>query len=160
MNNSSILRPFRSISLKIKDDRNDEEKRPRRITMTFAVTKHPRRDATRSAKKVCPSVSFFMRYRTSILLYDVDHTPVQECNATFFISLWKREKCANQFLVVARRERLWKELKGETGVGSEGEFSRGSRVKLHLRDSYSLHVISCARSPRKRPTTSGDLHNN
>lgn len=36
----------------------------------------------------------------------------------------------------------------EEGEGGEGEFSRGSRVRLHLRDSYSLHGdIMHARSP-------------
>lgn len=69
--------------------------------------------------------------------------------------------------MVARRERLRKDGgRIETGEArDEGEFSYGSRVKLHLRDPYSLHVMSYAYvlvsySPRKRTTTSGDLHNN
>lgn len=60
----------------------------------------------------------------------------------------------------SKERKVVKRPKGKMGVGGEGEFSHGSRVKLHLRDSYLLHVISCARSPRKHPTTSGDLHNN
>lgn len=50
------------------------------------------------------------------------------------------------FLVVAKRERLRKDGRRiETGEArDEGEFSCGSRVKLHLRDPYSLHVMSYA----------------
>lgn len=47
-------------------------------------------------------------------------------HATFFISLWKREKCANQFLVVARRERLWKDRRERRGW----EVKANSRVAL------------------------------
>lgn len=91
-------------------------------------------------------ISLFPHRGTSILLYNCRPHAGPRMYATFFVSLWKREKCANKFLVVARRERLRKGG-GRIEAGKtrdEGEFSCGSRVKLHLRDPYSLH-ISCAR---------------
>lgn len=88
---------------------------------------------------------FFRAAKHFISLPSLDHTSVvQECaRATFFVSLWKREKCANRFRAIRKRERSagWKR-------GIDGEFSRAvfASHKLHLRDSYSLHVISYVRA--------------
>lgn len=80
-----------------------------------------------------------------LLLYSNKRRPHAglRMHVTFFVSLWKREKCANQSLSggeerkVAKRRR---ENRGGGGEGHEGEFSCDSRVKLHLRDPYSLRV--------------------
>lgn len=64
-------------------------------------------------------------------------------HVTFFVSLWKREKCANQFLSGSKERKVAKrrrENRGGGGERHEGEFSCDSRVKLHLRDPYSLRV--------------------
>jgi len=50
-------------------------------------------------------------------------------HATFFVSLWKCEKCANQFLVIARRERLWKD-RWDGGRGWGRKVKANSRVVL------------------------------
>lgn len=71
MNNSSTLRSFHNISLKIKDDHVSSDRRNGAakknvlegyITMTFAVTKHPRRDTTAISAGVPFRFFFFMRY--------------------------------------------------------------------------------------------------
>ena len=75
-------------------------------------------------------------------------------HATFFVSLWKREKCANRFLefspstwfrsggseerkvAVVEKERE-RERKRERGA-----VNSLVRVRPHLHDSYSIHAIS------------------
>lgn len=62
-------------------------------------------------------------------------------NARDFLRLFMETREVCESVPRGSKERkVAKRLRGGTGVGGEGEFSRGSRVKLHLRDSYSLHV--------------------
>lgn len=118
--------------------------------------------ASRREVQVCPSDSFYISLN-AILLYGMDHNHGLRMYATFFISLWKCEKCANRFLVVAKRERRNETDRAVDGVAERKQ--RGSRIKLHLRDSHSLHGISTYMPIlrikwRKQSTTLADLYAN
>ena len=115
-------------------------------SMIFSIVERPPADSTSAGV----SFRFFLPAFT---------TTIERCLAlpcrphrspgmhgTFFVSLWKREKCANRFLtfrdsvVVAKKESCREERERERE--REREFSYSSRVRPHLHDSYSLHAIS------------------
>lgn len=74
-----------------------------------------------------------------LLLYSNKRRPHAglRMHVTFFVSLWKREKCANQFLVVARRERLRKD-EGRIEAGEARDTKVNSRA---IRESSCTCVI-------------------
>ena len=82
--------------------------------MTFVVAKHPR------DKRRCAFTPLFLRRGIFALRRRPHAGPGM--HVTFFVSLWKREKCANHVPRGSKERKVVKRPKGKMGVGSEGEF--------------------------------------
>lgn len=84
---------------------------------------------------MCSSASFPPRRGTSI-----SRGPHAGMRATFFVSLWKREKCANQFPRDSKERKVVKRPKG--GPGERGEVKANSRVVLEPSCTCAIPIRS------------------